>query len=64
MSVTLEVWSMSDNLPFIIAGSGIGGLATALGLAQKGVKSIVLERPRARRDRRRHPARAQCFPLV
>jgi 2-polyprenyl-6-methoxyphenol hydroxylase-like FAD-dependent oxidoreductase len=35
---------MSDKLPFIIAGSGIGGIATALGLAEKGVKSIVLER--------------------
>jgi 2-polyprenyl-6-methoxyphenol hydroxylase-like FAD-dependent oxidoreductase len=30
--------------PFIIAGAGIGGLAAALGLAQKGVRSIVLER--------------------
>src|SRR4051812_31885911 len=29
---------------FIIAGGGIGGLATALGLAQKGVRSLVLER--------------------
>ncbi|MEH6525546.1 MAG: 3-hydroxybenzoate 6-monooxygenase [Sneathiella sp.] len=28
----------------IIAGGGIGGLATALGLAQKGINSIVLER--------------------
>jgi 2-polyprenyl-6-methoxyphenol hydroxylase-like FAD-dependent oxidoreductase len=28
----------------IIAGGGIGGLATALGLAQKGVGSLVLER--------------------
>lgn len=28
----------------IIAGGGIGGLATALGLAQKGIGSIVLER--------------------
>ena len=32
------------NKPFIIAGGGIGGLATALGLAQKGIRSIVLER--------------------
>ena len=30
--------------PFVIAGGGIGGLAAALGLAQKGVRSIVLER--------------------
>jgi 2-polyprenyl-6-methoxyphenol hydroxylase-like FAD-dependent oxidoreductase len=31
-------------LPVIIAGGGIGGLATALGLARKGFASIVLER--------------------
>jgi salicylate hydroxylase len=30
----------------LIAGGGIGGLATALGLAQKGFSSIVLERAR------------------
>ena len=35
---------MPDNQRFIIAGGGIGGLATALALAQKGVKSLVLER--------------------
>ena len=29
---------------FIIVGGGIGGLATALGLAQHGIKSIVLEK--------------------
>lgn len=34
---------MSD-LPIIIAGGGIGGLATAIGLAQKGIRSIVLEK--------------------
>ncbi|MFK5980605.1 MAG: 3-hydroxybenzoate 6-monooxygenase [Rhizobiaceae bacterium] len=31
------------ELPVIIAGGGIGGLAIACGLAQKGVRSIVLE---------------------
>ena len=34
---------MSD-LPIIIAGGGIGGLATAIGLAQKGIRSVVLEK--------------------
>ncbi len=29
--------------PIVIAGGGIGGLAAALGLARKGVRSIVLE---------------------
>ena len=28
----------------VIAGGGIGGLATAIGLAQKGIRSIVLEK--------------------
>jgi salicylate hydroxylase len=32
------------DLPVLIAGGGIGGLATAIGLAQKGVPSLVLER--------------------
>jgi salicylate hydroxylase len=32
------------SLPVIIAGGGIGGLAAALGLARKGVASMVLER--------------------
>ena len=35
---------MAENKRFIIAGGGIGGLATALALAQKGAKSLVLER--------------------
>jgi 3-hydroxybenzoate 6-monooxygenase len=34
-------------LPIIIAGGGIGGLATAMGLAQKGIKTLVLERAQA-----------------
>lgn len=32
-----------SELPVIIAGGGIGGLATAAGLAKKGVASVVLE---------------------
>lgn len=35
---------MSDERPILIAGGGIGGLALALGLAQLGRASIVLER--------------------
>ena len=56
--------SPADNKPVLIAGGGIGGLAAALALAQKGIASLVLEKARARRDRRRHPARAQCLPLL
>ncbi len=33
--------------PFVIAGGGIGGLATALGLARKGLPSLVLEQSAA-----------------
>ncbi len=33
-----------EKLPIIIAGGGIGGLASAIGLAQKGLASIVLEK--------------------
>jgi 3-hydroxybenzoate 6-monooxygenase len=36
---------MSTSQPILIAGGGIGGLTAALGLAKKGYKSIVLERP-------------------
>jgi 3-hydroxybenzoate 6-monooxygenase len=35
---------MSQQAPILIAGGGIGGLATAIGLAQKGHRSIVLEK--------------------
>ena len=35
---------MSDERRVLIAGGGIGGLATAMGLAQKGYASLVLER--------------------
>lgn len=33
-----------SRLPVLIAGGGIGGLATAIGLAGKGIGSLVLER--------------------
>jgi len=33
--------------PVLIAGGGIGGLATAMGLAQKGIRSILLEKAAA-----------------
>ena len=34
---------MTQELPILIAGGGIGGLAAACGLARKGQKSIVVE---------------------
>lgn len=34
----------ANDRPFLIAGGGIGGLAAALGLAQKGERVVVLER--------------------
>ncbi|MDE2064729.1 MAG: 3-hydroxybenzoate 6-monooxygenase [Bradyrhizobium sp.] len=34
----------ADRQPVLIAGGGIGGLAVALGLAQKGIRSILLEK--------------------
>lgn len=37
----------SDPKPVLIAGGGIGGLATAMGLAQKGIRSILLEKASA-----------------
>jgi 2-polyprenyl-6-methoxyphenol hydroxylase-like FAD-dependent oxidoreductase len=36
--------SATQALPFIVAGGGIGGLATALGLARKGIPVTVLEK--------------------
>ncbi|PAM97022.1 salicylate hydroxylase, partial [Streptomyces sp. Alain-F2R5] len=35
---------MAESKPVLIAGGGIGGLAVALGLAQKGIRSILLEK--------------------
>jgi 3-hydroxybenzoate 6-monooxygenase len=35
---------MAAHHPILIAGGGIGGLATAMGLAQKGLATLVLER--------------------
>jgi 2-polyprenyl-6-methoxyphenol hydroxylase-like FAD-dependent oxidoreductase len=35
---------MSDELPILIAGGGIGGLAAAVALARKGLPSLVLEK--------------------
>ncbi|WP_299735010.1 3-hydroxybenzoate 6-monooxygenase [uncultured Roseobacter sp.] len=35
---------MPDRDQILIAGAGIGGLAAALGLAQKGLRSLVLEK--------------------
>ena len=35
---------MRNREPILIAGGGIGGLATALGLSQKGFSCMVLEK--------------------
>ena len=37
----------TNTQPVLIAGGGIGGLAVALGLAQKGIRSILLEKASA-----------------
>ncbi len=39
--------TVRDAQPVLIAGGGIGGLAVALGLAQKGIRSILLEKAAA-----------------
>jgi 2-polyprenyl-6-methoxyphenol hydroxylase-like FAD-dependent oxidoreductase len=36
--------AVADQKVVLIAGGGIGGLATAMGLAQKGIRSILLEK--------------------
>ena len=36
-----------DTQPVLIAGGGIGGLAVALGLARKGIRSVLLEKASA-----------------
>ena len=38
---------MDSARPVLIAGGGIGGLAAALGLAQKGIRSVLLEKAAA-----------------
>ena len=38
---------MAGAQPVLIAGGGIGGLAVALGLAQKGIRSVLLEKAAA-----------------
>lgn len=40
----LDASSAFENMPIVIAGGGIGGLAAALALAQRGIASHVLER--------------------
>jgi salicylate hydroxylase len=39
--------AQNNERPVLIAGGGIGGLAAALGLAQKGIASILLEKASA-----------------
>ena len=39
--------AQTNTRPVLIAGGGIGGLAAALGLAQKGISSILLEKASA-----------------
>jgi len=42
-----ELMAEAGARPVLIAGGGIGGLAVALGLAQKGIASILLEKAAA-----------------
>ena len=42
-----RLMAASNTRPVLIAGGGIGGLAAALGLAQKGIASILLEKASA-----------------
>ena len=44
MTTSTTPKTTTTSLPILIAGGGIGGLATALGLAQKGFRSLILER--------------------
>ena len=39
--------AVADQRPVLIAGGGIGGLAAALGLAQKGIHSVLMEKAAA-----------------
>jgi hypothetical protein len=43
----IELMGSVGTRPVLIAGGGIGGLAAALGLAQKGIPSILLEKAAA-----------------
>src|SRR5205085_8317634 len=43
----VRLMAAADQRPVLIAGGGIGGLATAMGLAQKGIRSILLEKASA-----------------
>ena len=43
----IGLMASADARPVLIAGGGIGGLAAALGLAQKGIRSVLLEKASA-----------------